>query len=159
MAEASEMADSEESNDMMDNDSKPDTESPSEGEGENTVSSSDDESTLYGSKEKHMRKHKYDTYLDGRSRKAYQLQKITLDTIESTVDLEGVCTQCMPGLTQIVEGFNWLSHLGSELNKRKKRYPNPKTKDRAHYRNLVPENAWIHGNIFDPMGNYLFCYE
>ena len=63
------MADSEESNvsdDMMDDDSKPDTESPSEGEGENTEFTSD-ESTVYGSKEKRRHKHNYDTYFDGRS--------------------------------------------------------------------------------------------
>ena len=76
MAEASAMADSEESNvsddDMMDDDSEPDTESPSEGES-TEFTSSDDESTVYGSKEKRMRKHNYDTYFDGRSRKAYQL--------------------------------------------------------------------------------------
>ena len=164
MAEASVMADSEESNvsdDMMDDDSEPETESPSEGESTEEFTSSDDESTVYGSKGKRRRKHNYDTYFDGRSRKAYQLRKRlrkSLDTVESTTDLEGVCTQCMPGLAQIVEGFNRLSHSGSELKKRKKRYPNPKVKDRAHYRNVVAENAWIRGNIFDPMGNYLFCH-
>ena len=70
MAEASVMADSEESNvsdDMMDDDSEPDTapESPSEGESTEEFTSSDDESTVYGSKEKGRRKHNYDTYFDG----------------------------------------------------------------------------------------------
>ena len=68
MAEASVMADSEESNvsdDMMDDDSEPETESPSEGESTEEFTSSDDESTVYGSKEKGRRKHNYDTYFDG----------------------------------------------------------------------------------------------
>ena len=94
---------------------------------------------------------------DGQSLKPYRLQKRSLDTIESDSDLEGVCKQCLPGLTRIVEGFHRSTHSGSDLKKRKKRYPNPKNKDRAHYRNIVAENAWIRGNIFDPMGNYLFA--
>ena len=62
MAKASEMADSEVSDDMIDDNSEPDTESPSKGEGENTeFTSSDDESTVYDSKEKRRRKHNYDT--------------------------------------------------------------------------------------------------
>ena len=64
MAEASEMAGSKESivsDDMMDDDSKPDTENPSEGEGENTEFTSSDESTVYGCKEKCRHKHNYDT--------------------------------------------------------------------------------------------------
>ena len=157
MAEAigSEMSDNEESNvsDGIDS-SEPEPESPSEAE----PTTSDEE---YGSKEKRRRKHNYDTYFDGRSRNLYRLRKRlrkSLDSTESTSNLEGVCSQCMPGLTQIVEGFHKLSHSGTELKKRKKRYPNPKIKDRAHYRNLVAENAWIRGNIFDPMGNYLFCH-
>ena len=36
-------------------------------------------------------------------------------------------------------------------------YPAPKHKDRVHYRNVVAQNEWIRGNIFDAMGNFLIA--
>ena len=83
----------------------------------------------------------------------YERLRKSLDTVESTADLDGVCTQCLDSSRLSKD-----SHSGSELKKRKKRYPNYKIKDRAYYRNLVAKNAWICGNVFDPMGKYLFCY-
>ena len=35
--------------------------------------------------------------------------------------------------------------------------PIPKKTDRQHYRDLVAQNEWLRENIFDAMGNYLFC--
>ena len=31
--------------------------------------------------------------------------------------------------------------------------------EQPYYRNLVHQNEWLRGNVFDAMGNYLFCQE
>ena len=48
-------------------------------------------------------------------------------------------------------------HSGSELKKRKAIYPNPKRTDRTHYRDIVRQNEWLRANVFDSLGNYLYC--
>lgn len=48
---------------------------------------------------------------------------------------------------------------GTELKKRKKRLPIPHHPERDHYRDLVLQNEWLQANVFDAMGNYLFCQE
>ena len=60
---------------------------------------------------------------------------------------------------KLAEGFTRLAHHGSELKKRRKRYPNPKNTSRAHYQNVIAQNKWIRGNIFYSMGNYLYCHD
>ena len=73
--------------------------------------------------------------------------------------MEGVCAYCSVALSKIAEGFHRLKHQGSELKKWKTTYPSPKDTQREHYRNLVAQNEWLHGNIYDAMGNYLFCHQ
>ena len=34
---------------------------------------------------------------------------------------------------------------------------NPCKPDVQHYRDLVKQNEWLRNNIFDPLGNFLFC--
>lgn len=63
---------------------------------------------------------------------------------------------CSHGLSAVAEG---LKHRGIELRKRKRKLPNPKHPDRPYYRNLVLQNEWLRANIFDCLGNYLFCQE
>ena len=46
---------------------------------------------------------------------------------------------------------------GTDLKKAKSTNPYPKNPDRSHYRNVKAQNEWLRNNIFDPMGNYLFC--
>ena len=46
---------------------------------------------------------------------------------------------------------------GTELKKRKKINPHPKRPHFDHYRDLKKQNDWLHSNVFDAMGNYLFC--
>ena len=90
----------------------------------------------------------------------YRLRKRLCSSMDGNETvLDDVCKQCNPAFAKIVEGFCKLVHQGSELKKRKKRYPAPKHEDRVHYRNVVAQNEWIRGNIFDAMGNYLFCHE
>ena len=70
-----------------------------------------------------------------------------------------MCKQCNPAFGKIVEGFRKLVHQGSELKKREKGIQLQKHEDRVHYCNIVAQNEWIRGNIFDAMRNYLFCHD
>ena len=113
----------------------------------------------YGAGAKRRRKKSRKTFFEGEARKPYRVRKSLRRSLEDNdTGIDCVCKQCAPALDKVVEGFRKLRHQGSELKKRKKRYPTPKHRDREHYRDLVAKNAWIRGNIFDPMGNYLFCY-
>ena len=68
-----------------------------------------------------------------------------------------VCAKCRPILSRYSDIFKGLIHQGSELKKRKHLNPHPKRPDTTHYRDLNRQNDWIRENIFNPMGNYLFC--
>ena len=93
-------------------------------------------------------------------RMPYRLRKRLRNSMDGNETvLDGVCKQCNPAFAKIVEGFRKLVHQGSELKKRKKQYPAPKHEDRIHYCNVVAQNEWIRGNIFDAMGNYIFCHN
>jgi len=59
----------------------------------------------------------------------------------------------------VIEALHQLKHRGSELKKRKQKLPNPKHPDRLPYRNLILQNEWLQANVFDSVGNYLFCEE
>ena len=48
-------------------------------------------------------------------------------------------------------------HQGSDLIRKKSINPHPVKVDRAHYRNVVKQNEWLRENIFDAVGNYLYC--
>ena len=111
--------------------------------------------------EKNVSANSRQKYLDGQARGAYHLRKSLDDSFKdrSSPQLEGVCKYCSPSLSKIAEGFTRLTHNGSDLKKRKKCYPNPKDSSRAHYQNAVAQNEWIRGNIFDSMGNYLYCHD
>ena len=97
-------------------------------------------------------------YFSGKSRKVYQLRRELDKSLDSTM-LPGVRSSCAPALEQIAEGFKQLKHHGTELKKRKCRLPYPKKPNSDHYRNLQMQNEWMRGNLFDSMGNYLFCHE
>ena len=112
-----------------------------------------------GAGAKRRRKQSIKTYFEGKARKPYRIRKSLCRSLEDNdTAIDGVCSQCAPALSKVIGGFHKLRQQGSELKKRKKRYPVPKNPDRNHYRDLVAQNAWIRGNVFDPMGNYLFCH-
>lgn len=48
-------------------------------------------------------------------------------------------------------------HQGSELKRRKSCNPNPQKADTTHYRDIVRQNGWLRNNVFDSLGNYLYC--
>ena len=68
-----------------------------------------------------------------------------------------MCKRCRPILSRFIEQFKGLTKRGSDLKKVKRINPHPKKPDVAHYRDLKSTNEWLQANIFDPMGNYLFC--
>lgn len=70
--------------------------------------------------------------------------------------IEGVCSTCTSGLSGIASGFRKLKHQRTELKKRKTK---TLTHKREHYRDINAQNEWLRGNVFDSMGNYLFCHS
>jgi len=65
--------------------------------------------------------------------------------------------KCRPILSRYSEIFKGLTHRGSELKKRKRLNPHPKRPDTTHNHDLNRQNEWIRENLFDSMGNYLYC--
>ena len=68
-----------------------------------------------------------------------------------------MCKSCAPVLQKYAVTFTSLKRQGSELKKRKRINPHPKKPETLQYRDLVRQNEWLRCNIFDTVGNYLFC--
>ena len=145
------------------------------------TSSSAEESSIESTRTPLRKKKKLERskrYLGGNARKPYHQSYTT--TSDST-SLEGsflqssadefpqstsatsvtnrpdVCNSCAPVLEKYTSTFKNILRQGSELKSRKKVNPNPRKPNFQHYRDLVKQNEWLRNNIFDPMGNYLFC--
>ena len=69
----------------------------------------------------------------------------------------GVCPKCAPVLSRYTPIFKATVHQGSELKHKKSINPHPKKPDTTHYRDIVKQNEWLRSNIFDSLGNYLYC--
>ena len=71
------------------------------------------------------------------------------------------CPQCYPVLSRYSTMFKGLVHQGTELKKRKKINPAPKRPETelTHYRDITGQNEWLQANMFDSLGNYLYCYN
>ena len=69
----------------------------------------------------------------------------------------GVCPRCLPVLSKYQATFKELTHRGSSLKRVKHVNPNPTSPNIVHYRDVKRQNEWLRENVFDPMGNYLFC--
>ena len=96
-------------------------------------SSEDEEQYRAGDK---CRRKQSKTFFEGQARKPYRFrkrQRRSLEAEDSDTVIDGECKQCAPTLGNVIEGFRKLTHQGSELKKRKKRYPAPKNADRDHY--------------------------
>ena len=52
-----------------------------------------------------------------------------------------------------------MKHSGTELKKRKRTNPYPKRPESEieHYRDIVKQKEWLRSNMFDSLGNYLYC--
>ena len=110
-------------------------------------------------------------YLSGRARKSYTHRLTLNSSLEEDADFEQpgtsganssaprvsscVCVTCRPILSRYSD--KGLIHQGSELKKRKRLNPHLKCPDMTHYRDLNCQNDWIRENLFDPMGNHLYC--
>ena len=70
-----------------------------------------------------------------------------------------VCPRCVIVLSRWQDTFKGFIQQGSELKKRKSINPYPKRSDIPPYRDLNAQNEWLRNNVFDPMGNYLFCAQ
>ena len=65
--------------------------------------------------------------------------------------------KCSPILSRYVDIFNGFVHQGSALKKHKHINPTPHNPNAQHFRDTNRQNDWIRENLFDPLGNYLFC--
>ena len=121
--------------------------------------SSSDEPEHRETARKRMKGEVSDKYLQGKSNKAYRLRESLSTSLTESTGLDGICSSCAPMLERIAKGFKELKHHGTTLRKRKRRLPQPKFSDRSYYRNVIAQNEWIRGNLFDSMGNYLCCHQ
>ena len=97
-------------------------------------------------------------FLHGKVRKPHTHSR----TIRQSLDSQGsqteqVWAQCDPVLSCHVSEFKNMVHTGSELKKRKRLNPNPKRAGAVQYRGVVCQNNWLKSNVFDSLGNYLYC--
>ena len=68
-----------------------------------------------------------------------------------------VCSQCKPVLTKYADVFRGMIHQGSQRKRKICTNPNPKKTEAIAYRDLVTQNEWLRQNMFDSLGNYLYC--
>ena len=94
-------------------------------------------------------------YLEGRARNPHSYSRTIEQSLESRGSgTSGVCAQCEPVLSHHIKG---MVHTASELKRRKRLNPNPKRTGAVQYRDLSRQNNWLKANVFDSMGNYLYC--
>ena len=102
-----------------------------------------------------------DAYLDGRARKPHHhtpvLKRALKESRRSSsigespiTSSTSICLQCT---------FKGMVHQGTELKRKIAINPHPKKSDMTHYRDLVNQNEWLRENMFDSLGNYLYCCE
>ncbi|XP_070578689.1 uncharacterized protein [Ptychodera flava] len=110
------------------------------------------------------------TYFQGVSRSSYTLRlDLTRQLTRRDCEFDGnckskastsdVCSICEPVLTQAAVSFFTIQHWGNVLKKRQSAHQEPVKGSNRQWRNIVEENRWIRGNLFDPAGNYLFCQQ
>ena len=115
-------------------------------------------------------------YLQGRSRKPYRRAKDLQCSFEDTqsdnpsssnpaITLhfepsdwnDNVCKSCAPISMKYSWTFKGMKRQGTELKRCKSINPHPKQPAREQYRDLVKQNEWLRNNVYDSLGNYLFC--
>ena len=111
---------------------------------------------------KERRKASKAAYLAGRAKNPHRHTPVLRRSLEESCSAEpvsstGVCPQCAPILSRYSETFKNLVHQGTELKRRKAINPHPKKPDTTHYRDVVQQNDWLRNNVFDSLGNYLYC--
>ena len=76
---------------------------------------------------------------------------------ESPTTSDSICQQCKPVLSRYTSMFKGMVHQGSELKRKVAINPHPTRADAIPYRDLVSQNEWLRQNMFDSLGNYLYC--
>ena len=118
---------------------------------------------------KQDRQKQRENFLKGKARRPHthsrtlrlSLEESSEASSSSHAQESGVCSQCYPVLSRYADTFKEMVHSGSELKKRKMINPSPKRpeSDLTHYRDITSQNEWIRANLFDSIGNYLYCYN
>ena len=101
-----------------------------------------------------------EVYLDGRACNPHSHSRVlrrSLEEASSSSVGTSVCSQCAPVLSRYSDTFKGMVHQGSDLRRKKAINPHPKRVDTTHYRDLVKQNDWLRQNLFDSLGNYLYC--
>ena len=107
---------------------------------------------------KERREQQRAAYLDGRASRPHSHTRTLRRSLEEVpTSSSGVCAQCDPVLSRHVSDFKGMVHRGSDLKRRKSINPNPKRGDFTQYRDVVRQNEWLRSNVFDSLGNYLYC--
>ena len=103
-------------------------------------------------------------YLDGNARRPYTHTPILNSGEQNTESpslsmdqREKICSRCLPVLSRYVDSFRELTHRVSHLKRVEHINPSPLSPDGDHYRDVKRQNEWIRENVFDVMGNFLFC--
>ena len=132
-----------------------------ESEESSTPTSSESDTGEMGSSSRKKRRISwYKNFVSGTARSVYKVRSKELGkSLQLSSSLEGVCQSFASGLSGIAAGSCKLSQQETELKKRKSRLPHPKHPDRQHYRDINAQNEWLRGNVFDAMGNYMFCHD
>lgn len=96
------------------------------------------------------RQEKRTNYLHGKSRNLEYLQSspVSHEATESDQGTSGVCPSCSPILSRYADTFKELTHRGSDLKRRKRIYPTPKTPNVEHYRDVKHQNEWLRELVF-----------
>ena len=77
----------------------------------------------------------------------------------TSTSISQVCPQCQPVLSRYADTFKGMVHQGSERKRKIAINPYPKRTgaDTTHYKDLVKQNEWLRHNVFDSLGNYVYC--
>ena len=75
----------------------------------------------------------------------------------TSTEQDKICARCLTVLSRYKTTFEGLVHTGSTRKSRISQNPHPKRVNVQPYRDLQAQNTWLRNNIFDSMGNYLFC--
>lgn len=117
-------------------------------------------------KERRAKRKKH--YMNGVARRPHNHTRLLQTSFEeeredssSSASSPVACPQCSPILSRYSAMFKGLVHQGTELKKRKKINPAPKRSEDelTHYRDITGQNEWLRANMFDSLGNYLYCYN
>ena len=67
----------------------------------------------------------------------------------------------VPNVSLYTTTFNEMVHQGTQLKKRKTINPTRKRPEDefTRYRDITRQNDWLRENLFDSVGNYLYCYK